>query len=120
MMKTGMRILMLGGAALVASAGCSGGGETAKSGGGGALSGRYVGEAPDLGMSMELDLRNDGDGVLTMVTDNERTAFECTYQSGESTIALSCLGSSGITLTRLDGGDLEGNLDGTIVRFEKR
>ena len=86
----------------------------------GSLAGRYVGEMPDIGMTMEVDFRKDGVAVLTFVEGGQGTDMDCTYQSGESRIALSCFGSSGISLTRLNGGDLEGDLDGTIVRLKKR
>jgi hypothetical protein len=73
-----------------------------------------------MGMNMELDFSSDGNAVLTMIEGGNRyEGMECTYQSGEARIAVSCFGSSGISLTRLEGGDLEGDLDGMIVRFRK-
>jgi hypothetical protein len=83
------------------------------------LSGRYAGEMSEIGIGMEVDFRKDGEAVLTMIEGGERIDMECTYQSGESRIALKCFGSSGISLTRLDGGDLEADMDGVIVRLKK-
>jgi len=68
---------------------------------------------------MELTMEKDGTAILNMSDGGDGLDMECTYQAGEATIALSCFGSSGITLTKLKGGDLEANMDGTIVRFEK-
>ena len=56
-----------------------------------------------------------------MVAGDERQPpLDCTYESGEATIMVNCIGSSGFSLTRLDNGDLEGNMGGTLVRHEKR
>ncbi|HNR78079.1 MAG TPA: hypothetical protein PKM48_13180, partial [Parvularculaceae bacterium] len=111
--------LIIAGAAFIGLAAC-GGGETAKSSGGksassgSALSGVYVGEVPELGVGLEYNFNKDGTAVLTWVTENNRTDMDCTYQSGEARIALSCIGSSGISISRLEGGDLEADMDGTL------
>jgi len=104
--------------AVLVLAGCSG--ESS-----GAPSGRYVAELADselgTGLKMHLEFKSDGTAVLEMEEDGRRIPFlDCTYTSGEVRIALSCLGSSGISLTRLQGGDLEGDLDGAILRYRKQ
>ena len=122
-MTTKTMTLMITGAALIGLAACGGdtGSNTGSAAsGGGSLAGRYAGDLPDLGVTMEIDFRKDGGAVLTFVEGGQGTDMDCTYQSGESRIALSCFGSSGISLTRLNGGDLEGDIDGEIVRFKKR
>lgn len=44
---------------------------------------------------------------------------DCTYQVAETLITLSCFGSSGISLTRVDGG-LEANMGGMLVRYHRQ
>jgi len=110
-MGTSLRSLGLAGAALIGLAAC---------GDGSAVSGRYVAELPGSGLEMELDFQDDGKATFTMIEGGDRHDMECTYESGEQRISVSCFGSSGISLTRLDGGDLEGDMDGAIVRYKKR
>jgi len=111
-MKCTLRVLSIAGIVLLGLAGCGDDGSTP--------SGRYVGELEGTGIEVELDFGDDGKAVLTMVEDGNRLeGMDCTYESGEKRISVSCFGSSGISLTPLDGGDLEGDMDGTIVRFEK-
>ncbi len=124
-MTTKFRTLFIAVAALSGLAGCGGddgahAGGAKAAGSGGGLSGRYIGEVPEMGMSMETVFRKDGEAVLTFVEGDNRMDMDCTYQSGEVRIALSCLGSSGISFIRLDDGDLEGDVDGAIIRFVKR
>ena len=113
----------LGGAALLALAACggeSGPSSATKVAKGAAPSGCYVGDIGGPGVQMEFNFGSDGKAVLTMIENGNRAvSLDCTYQSGEARTALSCPGSSGISLTPLDGGDLEGDLDGTIVRYKK-
>jgi hypothetical protein len=112
-MKTIIRILGIAGASLIGLAAC---------GGSSAVSGRYVAEVREGGMemNMELDFQKDGKATLTMVEGDNRQDMDCTYETGERRISVNCFGSSGISLTRLDDGDLEGDMDGMIVRYEKR
>jgi len=110
-MTNSLRILGIAGAALVVLAAC---GDTS------AVSGRYVAELQDTGIQLELDFLKDGKATFTMGEGGKGTPMECTYESGERRILVSCFGSSGISLTRLDDGDLEGDMDGTLVRYEKR
>jgi hypothetical protein len=90
-------------------------------GGGSGVSGVYVAEIPNAGYGFELDFQGDGKGTITMVAGDERQPpLDCTYTSGEATIMVNCIGSSGFSLTKLDNGDLEGSMGGTLVRYEKR
>ena len=95
-------------AALLAIAGCGGENSASSSASGSAGgksstgSGCYVDDIPELGAKMELDFGKDGAASMTFIeNENRLPSMDCTYQSGEATIALSCTGSSGITLTRL-------------------
>ena len=99
-------------AALLAIAGCGGENSASSSASGSAGgksstgSGCYVDDIPELGAKMELDFGKDGAASMTFIeNENRLPSMDCTYQSGEATIALSCTGSSGITLTRLAGGE---------------
>jgi len=71
-------------------------------------------------MEMAIDFRKDDKAILTISEDGNGEDMECTYESGEQRISVNCFGSSGISMTRLDGGDLEGDMDGMIVRYKKR
>lgn len=108
------------GAGMIGTAACGGDSTSASAPKNASVSGRYIGDVPDFGASMNIEFQKNGEAVLTMVGETTRTDVDCTYQSGERTIALSCLGSSGITLTPLSGGDLEADVDGLIVRFVKQ
>ena len=44
---------------------------------------------------------------------------DCAYEAGETLIMLNCVGSSGISLTRVDGG-LEANMGGMLVNYKKQ
>jgi len=81
------------------------------------LSGRYV--ADFQGETMEINFIDDGKATFGMMADGEGETVDCTYQVGETMITLSCFGSSGITLTRVDGG-LEANMSGVLVHYKKR
>jgi hypothetical protein len=89
-------------------------------GGGSDVSGVYRGDLGGTGMAVELDFKGDGKATFAIIQGENRQPMDCTYETGEQTILVSCFGSSGISLTKLDNGDLEGNMDGTIVRYEKR
>lgn len=111
-MKNSLRVLGMSGAVLAVLAAC---------GGGSAVSGLYVAEIPEVGMGMELDFHGDGKATFTMTDGGDnRQDMDCTYEEGEARIAVKCFGSSGIFLTRLDDGDLEGDMGGTIVRYKKQ
>ncbi len=88
-------------------------------GGTGGVSGKYAGQLPGGGGSMTFDFQGDGKATMSVGEGGNSVSLDCTWQKGEKTIAVSCPGSSGITMTPLDGGDLEANMGGTIVRFEK-
>jgi hypothetical protein len=112
-MKTTFRILGFAGLAVLGLASCGDNNATP--------SGLYVGELEGAGIEMELDFADDGKAALTFIEGGNRLDdMDCTYESGENRIAVSCFGSSGISLTRLDNGDLEGDMDGAIVVFKKR
>jgi hypothetical protein len=81
------------------------------------LSGRYVAESQ--GVIMEFNFLGDGKATFAMSEDGKGEPVDCTYQAGENLISVSCFGSSGISLTRVDGG-LEANMGGDIVRYKKR
>jgi hypothetical protein len=89
-------------------------------GGSSGVSGRYVGEVEEMGWKMELDFHGDGKATLTMSEGDNGHPMDCTYETGEKRVLVNCLGSSGISLTQLDNGDLEGDMGGTIVRYKKR
>lgn len=82
-----------------------------------ALSGRYVAELE--GTTMEFNFLGDGKATFGMVENGKLVPVDCTYQAGETLISVSCFGSSGISLTRVDGG-LEANMGGVLVRYKKR
>ncbi|MBL8201758.1 MAG: hypothetical protein JNK40_12360 [Chromatiales bacterium] len=81
------------------------------------LSGRYVAELE--GSTMEFNFLGDGKATFAMTEDGEGEPVDCAYEAGENLIAVSCFGSSGISLTRVDGG-LEADMGGVIVRYKKR
>jgi len=110
-MRTILKILGPAGAALIGLTAC---------GDNSTVSGRYVAEIQGSGMKMELNFHEEGKATLTMSEDGNGEDMECAYESGEKRIAVNCFGSSGISLTRLDDGDLEGDMGGTIVRYKKR
>jgi len=85
----------------------------------GSVSGRYAGTLPGGGGDMAFDFHGDGKATMSVGAGGNSVGLECTWQKGEKSIAVSCPGSSGISMTPLDGGDLEANMGGTIVRFEK-
>ena len=118
-MNAKFRILAVACIALLGIAACGNDNSSASGSKGGSIVGKYVGQVPELGVQLEIQLQKDNKGILTFDTGNTRTDMDCTYDAGEKQIALNCLGSSGITLTKLDNGDMEGNMDGTIVHFKK-
>ncbi|MDA1074352.1 MAG: hypothetical protein O3A63_06270 [Proteobacteria bacterium] len=118
-MKTKLRILSIAGTVLLGLVAC-GDSSSGSSTGSGPVSGRYVADITEAGIKMEFDFAGDGKTTLTMDEGGERSEMDCTYTSGERRIAVSCFGSSGISLTQLEGGDLEGDMDGMIVRYKKR
>lgn len=81
------------------------------------LSGRYVAELE--GNTMEFNFLGDGKATFGMTENGETEQVDCTYQAGETLISVSCLGSSGISMTRVDGG-LEADMGGIVVRYKKR
>lgn len=122
-MSTTLKALMMT-AAAIGLAACSDGDShtsTASAGAGqaGGVSGRYLADVPAMGIKMQIAFAKDGSAMLTFIEGENNHDMDCTYQSGEVRIALSCFGSSGISLTRLSGGDLEGDIDGMIVRFRR-
>ncbi len=110
-MKTVLRSVSTAGVVLIGVAAC---------GDGSAVSGRYVADIKEAGMQLELDFHKDGKATLTMAEGASRHDMDCSYESGERRVSVSCFGSSGISLTKLDDGDLEGDIDGMIVRYKKR
>ena len=86
-------------------------------GGSSALSGRYVGEVE--GTTMEFNFLGDGKATFGMSAGGSMERVDCTYQEGETLISVNCVGSSGISLTRVDGG-LEANMGGVLVRYKKQ
>lgn len=88
-------------------------GALAACGGNSSLSGRYV--ADFQGTTLEFNFLNDGKATFSMGGEQ----VDCTYQDGDALISVNCFGSSGITLTRVDGG-LEANMGGVLVRYKKR
>lgn len=83
------------------------------------VAGQYAGKLPGGGGDMAFDFHGDGKATMTMGDGGSGVSLDCTWEKGEKTIAVSCPGSSGISMTPLDGGGLEANMGGTIVRFEK-
>lgn len=81
------------------------------------LSGEYVGDV--MGSQMVINFIDDSKATFNTDGDDDSTSLDCTYQVGETLITLSCFGSSGISLTRVDGG-LEANMGGMLVRYTKR
>lgn len=81
------------------------------------LSGRYVSEIE--GNSMAFDFRDDSNVTFSMTEGGQTENADCTYTSSETRISVSCVGSSGISLTRV-GKDLDGDMGGVILRFKKR
>jgi hypothetical protein len=111
-MKGSLRILVVASAVLTGIAACSGGGA-------GGVSGRYVGNLPGEGGEMAFDFHGDGKATMSVGEGGNGVDLDCTWEKGEKRIAVSCPGSSGISMTALDGGDLEADMGGTIVRFKK-
>lgn len=83
----------------------------------GSLSGRYVAEQD--GVRMVIDFIDGSRATFSMGPGEDGPPVDCTYQVGETLINLSCFGSSGISLTRVDGG-LEANMGGMLVRYRKQ
>lgn len=81
------------------------------------LSGKYAAEQD--GMSMVINFVDDTKATFAMGPSGQEEAVDCTYEEGETMISLNCIGSSGIALTRVDGG-LEANMGGTMVRYKKQ
>ncbi len=81
------------------------------------LSGRYVGQVE--GMTMEFNFLEDGKATFGMSGGGPMERVDCTYQTGETLISVNCVGSSGISLTRVDDG-LEANMGGVLVRYKKQ
>lgn len=92
---------------------------TACGGSPGGVSGRYEGNLPGGMGHVAFDFQGEGKATMSVGEGGNGVSLDCTWQKGEKTIAVGCPGSSGITMTPLDGGDLEANMGGTIVRFEK-
>lgn len=83
----------------------------------GSLSGKYV--ADQDGARMVIDFIDSNRATFSVGAGEEGSAVDCTYQVGETLITLNCMGSSGISLTRVDGG-LEANMGGMLVRYKKQ
>ena len=110
-MKTSLRTCIAASAAVLVMTACG-----SSSGG---VSGRYEGDLPGGMGHMAFDFHGEGKATMNVGDDGNSTSLDCTWQQGEKSIAVSCPGSSGISMMPLDGGDLEANMGGTIVRFEK-
>ncbi|MCB1625595.1 MAG: hypothetical protein KDI32_13465 [Pseudomonadales bacterium] len=81
------------------------------------LSGTYVGDV--MGTQMAIHFIDDSKATFGPSAAGENATVDCTYQEGDKLITLNCLGSSGITLTRADGG-LEANMGGLVVHYKKQ
>lgn len=107
-MNTKSRALVVLGIAGIALGGCG----DSKS-----LSGRYVADFE--GSQMVINFMDDSKATFSVGEGSDSPTMDCTYQAGESLITLNCVGSSGISLTRVDGG-LEANMGGMLVRYKKQ
>jgi hypothetical protein len=83
----------------------------------GSLSGKYVADFE--GGKMVINFIDASKATFTMGGDGDGPTLDCTYDKGETLITLNCPGSSGISLTRVDGG-LEANMGGMLVRYKKQ
>jgi hypothetical protein len=86
-------------------------------GGDGSLAGKYVADFE--GEQMVIHFIDESKATFSMGGGEDGFVSDCTYQAGETLISLSCFGSSGISLTRVDGG-LEADMDGMLVRYKKQ
>lgn len=107
-MKTISCALITFGMAVIALSACSDGGS---------LSGRYV--ASFQGEEMAINFIDDSKAIFSMAGGGADESVDCTYEAGEKLISLQCFGSSGISLTRIDGG-LEADMGGVVVRYKKQ
>lgn len=83
----------------------------------GSLSGKYVADVE--GTQMVINFIDDSKATFAMGGGDDGSTMDCTYQAGETLITLNCVGSSGISITRVDGG-LEANMGGMLVRYKKQ
>ena len=81
------------------------------------LSGKYVADFE--GGIMVINFIDDSKATFTMGESDDGPTVDCTYQVGETLINLNCVGSSGISLTRVEGG-LEANMGGMLVNYRKQ
>ncbi len=81
------------------------------------LSGKYVADFE--GGKMVINFIDDSKATFTMGETEGGPTVDCTYQAGETLISLNCEGSSGISITRVDGG-LEANMGGMLVNYRKQ
>ena len=81
------------------------------------LSGKYVAEFE--GGQMVINFIDESKATFTMGENDQGATVDCTYQAGETLIMLNCVGSSGISITRVDGG-LEANMGGMLVNYKKQ
>ena len=86
-------------------------------GGGGSLSGKYAADFE--GERMVINFIDDSKATFTMGESDGGFTVDCAYEAGETLIMLNCVGSSGISLTRVDGG-LEANMGGMLVNYKKQ
>lgn len=81
------------------------------------LSGKYVADFE--GGKMVINFIDESKATFTMGETEDGPTVDCTYQAGETLISLNCEGSSGISITRVDGG-LEANMGGMLVNYKKQ
>ncbi len=81
------------------------------------LSGKYAADFE--GERMVINFIDDSKATFTMGESDGGFTVDCAYEAGETLIMLNCVGSSGISLTRVDGG-LEANMGGMLVNYKKQ